>query len=84
MDILRRYEQQHPQAAAPTRTDISSDDYGFFINSVMRLSGGRIRDANQASSVLLVAVVVMIIIAVIIIIIGMRSGAVPLTPVSVT
>ena len=84
MDILGRYEQQHPQAAAPTRTDISSDDYGFFINLVMRLSGGRIRDANQASSVLLGAVVVMIIIAVIILVIGMRSGAVPLTPVSAT
>ena len=84
MDILGRYEQQHPQATVQARTEQSSDEYGFFINLVMRMSRGRIQNANQASSVLLAAAVVMMIIAVIILVIGMRSGAVPLTPVSAT
>ena len=84
MDILGRYEQQHPQAAAPIIMEKVSNEYGFLIGLVMRMSGGRIRDAHKASFVLLAMAVVIIIIAVIILIIGMDSGAVPLAPTSQT
>lgn len=55
MDILGEYEKQHPVAQAPIRQTAFSpqSEYGFFIKLVMRLSGGKIENARQASMVLL-------------------------------
>lgn len=59
MDILSQYQQEHPEAFREAPKQQSSDGYGFFIRLVLRLSGGRVRDARQAARVLLIAAVVM-------------------------
>jgi len=57
MDLLEQYKQQNPQAFREQKSQIANDPYGreysTFITLVMRLSGGRIADARQASWVLL-------------------------------
>ena len=54
MDILGEYERQNLDAPTQTRRAVPySQQYGFFIRLVMRLSGGRITDARQATYVLL-------------------------------
>ena len=56
MGILEQYKKQFPEESklAPQRQ--SSNEYGFFINLVMRLSGGRIHNETKALYVLLAAV----------------------------
>lgn len=62
MDILSQYKQEHPEAFQEKKPLPLTDEYGRtytgMVGLVMRLSGGRIRDANQASKVLLVGTVV--------------------------
>ncbi len=64
MDILEAYEKQNPQPirAAPQRQ--LTDEYGFFIRLVMRLSGGKIENTRQASMVLLAVSGVIILVTV--------------------
>ena len=52
MSILEQYEKQFGTPVAPAPQNQPSNEYGFLINLVMRLSGGRIKDAAQASYVL--------------------------------
>ena len=52
MDILEQYKKQFPEANKPAPQFQPSNEYGFLINLVMRLSKGRITDANQASYIL--------------------------------
>ena len=56
MDILEQYKKQFPEESKPASPRQSSNEYGFFINLVMRLSGGRIHDETKANYVLLAAV----------------------------
>lgn len=53
MDLLSQYKVQHPEAFREKPKWKPPSEYGFFIRLVMRLSGGRIREARQASYVLL-------------------------------
>lgn len=66
MDILGAYEKQNQPIAQPIVQRAQSPEYGFFIRLVMRLSGGRIENARQASYVLLGAVVVILIVAIVV------------------
>ncbi len=57
MDLLEQYKQQRPEAFKPVvpqpATDPYGREYGAMVRLVMRMSGGRIRDARQASYVLI-------------------------------
>ena len=61
MDILGEYESQNLDA--PTQTRRVSQEYGFFIRLVIKLSGGKIQNGRQASYVLLVAAAVVFLIS---------------------
>ncbi len=63
MDLLEQYKQQHPEVLQPASTWSPPREYGFFIRLVMRLSGGKIRDINQASYVLAIAGAVIVVIS---------------------
>ena len=63
MGLLENYKEQNPSAFREKQKRSPSDDYGFFIRLVMSASGGRIRDANTASYVLLGAAVFIMIVA---------------------
>ncbi len=57
MDLLEQYKQQNPEAFREKKPAPMADAYGreysTLVAFVMRFSGGRIRDAKQASYVLL-------------------------------
>lgn len=57
MDILSQYKQEHPETSREQKQTPAADEYGReysgMIAFVMRLSGGRIRDARQANYALL-------------------------------
>lgn len=55
MDILQAYEKQRPQPIQASPQRQPTDEYGFFIRLVMRLSNGKIQNVKQASYVLLAA-----------------------------
>lgn len=73
MDILGKYEQEHP-IAVPQSIQRQQAEYGFFIRLVMSMSAGKIRDRRHASYVLLVAAGIGIIAALAIIFLGGSSG----------
>ncbi len=79
MDILGEYEKQRAVASAPIRPASFRPDseYGFFIKLVMRVSGGKIENARQASIVLLSAAGVILLIS---IFIFFRGSSVSLPP----
>lgn len=56
MDLLSQYKQDHPEAFQERKPAPMTDEYGRtytgMIALVMRLSGGRIKDARQASYML--------------------------------
>ncbi len=54
MDLLEQYKQQHPEAFRPREnTGLGADEYGFLIKLAIRLPGGFVQNAKQASRVLL-------------------------------
>lgn len=61
MDLLEQYKQQNPEAfqkqKPPAMADAYGREYSGMIAFVLRLSGGRIRDARRAGYVLLVLAV---------------------------
>lgn len=67
MDLLSQYKQDHPEAPRKKPSSSLTDEYGReysrMVALVMRLSGGRIRDARTASYVLVIAAVVILITA---------------------
>lgn len=63
MDLLSQYQQEHPEPMPQPLAHEPDGNYGFFIRLVMRLSGGRIRDARTASRALLFGGTVIAIIA---------------------
>ena len=67
MDLLEQYKQQNPAAFREQKQVPAADEYGRaytgMVAFVMRLSGGRIRDARQASYVLLVVSAVIMVVS---------------------
>ncbi len=61
MDILSQYQHDHPEAFRGQKPRLTTDEYGReysgMLALVMRLSGGRIKDARQASLTLLIIAV---------------------------
>lgn len=60
MDLLEQYKQQRPEAFQEQKpstpaADAYGREYGAIVRFAMRLSGGRIRNARQASVVLIAA-----------------------------
>ena len=65
MDILDQYKKQYPESQ-PTPKNLyegQPQDYGPIIKWVIKISGGRIRDAQQANMILLGGTIVLIVIA---------------------
>ncbi len=66
MDILSQYNQQHPEASQEQKqtpmTDLYGRTYTGMTAFVIRMSGGRIRDARGASFALMGGIVVTLII----------------------
>ena len=62
MDLLEQYKQQRPEAFKQTAPQPAADPYGrkygTMVRLVMRLSGGKIKDARQASYALLAVAIV--------------------------
>ena len=58
MDLLSQYKQEHPEFQEKKQAPMT-DEYGRvytgMIALVMRLSGGRVRDARTAGIILLIA-----------------------------
>ena len=67
MDILKQYNQQFPEANKPAPQWQPSNEYGFLINLVMRLSGGKIQNKTQASYVLITVAALMLVVSLFII-----------------
>lgn len=81
MDILGKYQQERPETSpSPQKTEWGpSNEYGFFIRVVMKLSGGKIRDEKQANLVLLAVTGIMLLISTIIIIRIISGGGPTIT-----
>ena len=81
MDILRRYQEEHP---APRPRWEPPPESGFFIRLVMRFSGSRATDTRQAAKILFIAACAAFILSVLVLFIG-RKGSVhlPYAPVPV-
>ncbi len=62
MDILSQYKKDHPEAFQEKKAVPMADEYGRvytgMVALVMRLSGGRIKDARTANIALLAVVAV--------------------------
>lgn len=58
MDLLSQYQQEHPEAFREQPKRQPSDEYGFFIRLILRLSGGRVRDVKTVHKVLLIAAII--------------------------
>ena len=82
MDLLEQYKQQNPKAFQEKKRAPMTDEYGRvytgMIALVMRLSGGRIRDARQASYALL-AVAVVLFLAALLFFFGIPGASAPTT-----
>ena len=68
MDILSQYNQQRPEASQEQKQTPMTDQYGRTYGGmtawVIRVSGGRIRDARGASYVLFGVAVIVLMIAI--------------------
>ena len=67
MDILSQYNQQHPEASQEQKQTPMTDQYGRTYTGmtawVIRMSGGRIRDARGASYALLGAAALILLVS---------------------
>ena len=71
MDLLEQYKQQHPEAFRPREnTGLGADEYGFLIKLAIRLPGGFVQNAKQASRVLLGAAGIALVITVLLLLRG--------------
>ena len=70
MDLLEQYKQQNPEAFQEKKQPRMSDEYGReysgMVALVIRLSGGRIKDAWTANIALLVTCAIIVVSALII------------------
>ena len=67
MDILGKYEQDHPQALVQQPSSNAVPSEGFLIRFVMKFSGGKIHDRRQALMILLIVAGIALFIAVLLI-----------------
>lgn len=80
MDILGKYQQEHPEAfqnppsSKPDSSWEPSNEYSFLIRTVMKLSGGRIRDEKRANLILLAVTGITLLISALIIIHIINDG----------
>lgn len=87
MDLLSQYKQDHPEAPRKKPSSSLTDEYGReysrMVALVMRLSGGRIKDARQASYVLLgIAVIIALVSLVLFFRTGTPGPSGPIIPVA--
>lgn len=80
MDLLEQYKQEHPEAFREKPVYEPPKEYGFFIRLVMRLSGGKIRDLNQAARVLLIAGIAVFAISIGIFVYNFSGSGTPANP----
>lgn len=62
MDILKQYEKQDPEISHVSAPQEFQDESSL-VRTVMRLSGGRIRDPKQANYVLLGFAIILIVVS---------------------
>lgn len=83
MDFLEQYKQQNPELSRAEKRPQTTDEYGSeqsgLVGLVVRLSGGRIRDARRANYVLL-AIGCVIILVLLLLIFGIPGSSPPTTP----
>lgn len=79
MDILGKYQQEHPDASPQKIEWGPSNDYGFFTRLVMKLSRGKIQDERQANFVLLAVVGIVFLITAVIVIRIISGGGPDIT-----
>ena len=83
MDLLSQYKQQHPEAFQEKKPARMTDEYGReytgMVAFVIRLSGGRIRDARTASYALAIAVAIIVLVSLMIYFMG-SGGNIPSSP----
>lgn len=62
MDIFQKYNEENPEAPAQTFQCDPSDEYGALTCTVIRMSGGRIQNMQEANKVLIGITVVIFLI----------------------
>lgn len=79
MGLLENYQQQHPEAFRPKEREpeLGEGEYGFIVRFVIHLPGGIVRNAKEASYVLLGAAGVSILLTLIIFFWGGSGPKVP-------
>ncbi len=84
MDLLSQYNKDQPEAFQEEKAAPITDEYGRahsgMIRLVMRLSGGRIRDARTASYVLLIAAAVILTVSLVFFFAGSGNSTLPPPP----
>ncbi len=83
MDLLEQYKQQHPEKFQEQKPAPMADPYGreysTLVALVIRLSGGRIQNAKQASYALL-AVAIVFVLASLLFFTGVPGTSAPTQP----
>lgn len=79
MDILEQYKLQNPKAFRPKEREpeLGEGEYGFIVRFVIHLPGGMVRNAKEASYVLLGAAGVAIFFALVIFFWGGSGPKIP-------
>ena len=84
MDLLSQYKQDHPEAFREQKQAPMADEYGRAYTGmtawVMRMSGGRIRDARGASYMLFAVAAVLLAASLIFFFAGSGSSIAPPPP----
>ena len=82
MGLLENYQQQHPEAFRPKEREpeLGEGEYGFIVRFVIHLPGGLIRNAKQASYVLLGAAGVAIVLTLIVLFWGSGGSRAAFSP----
>ena len=77
MDLLEQYKLQNPEAFRPKdrESELGRGEYGFIVRFVIHLPGGMVRNAKEASYILLGAAGVLIVLTLIVSFWG--SGSAP-------
>ena len=79
MDILSQYKQEHPETfqekKLPRMTDEYGREYTGMVAFVIRLSGGRIRDARTASFALAIVAGIIVLATFYLFISALRGGS---------
>lgn len=82
MDLLEQYKQQYPEKFRPKEREpeLGQGEYGFIIRFVIHLPGGMVRNAKEASYILLGAAGVSILLTLIIFFWGSGRSTAAFTP----